>query len=85
MQVASVVQVLQALSVAGSITEEDSYWLSSCGLSAEDVENARHVSLESGLGEELWCASERHAISLMCAKRCDLFDSLSISQKCSSR
>ena len=69
MQVASTVELLQRLSVAGSITEEDSNWLGKCGLSAKDVDTAKSVSLDSSLGQELWLAAESHAISLIRVKR----------------
>jgi len=70
MQVASIVEVLQGLSVAGSITEEDSNWLNSCALSAKAVDTVKGVSLDPALGEELWVAAESHAISLVYVKRC---------------
>ena len=73
MQVATAVEVLQRLSVAGSITEEDSNWLGKCGLSAKDVDTAKSVSLDSSLGQELWLSAESHAISLICVKRYNIF------------
>ncbi len=89
MQVSLIVEVLQKLSVAGSITEESSDWLSNCVLSAKDVDHARKISLDAGLGEELWVSAESHAISLVCVKRCGaqkafvkLITALALSQTC---